>query len=102
VNKIAFTRRAKQQAIEAVLWWKANRLAAPDLLEIELAQEIKRIVDWPLLGRRVLNDRLKNVRATTLKETDTMCTIANWRRAISRCCVSGTQVAVGQNCELPR
>ena len=48
--RVEFTRPASDQASAAELWWRANRPAAPDLFESELAAALEQLASLPLLA----------------------------------------------------
>jgi plasmid stabilization system protein ParE len=63
--------RARRQIERAVRWWRANRPAAPDLLERELAAILDRIARSPELGRSMYppSERLPGLRRVLLSRT---------------------------------
>jgi plasmid stabilization system protein ParE len=54
---ILITPSAHRHIVEAVLWWRANRLEAPGLLEEQLDQALLRLAEKPHLGRRPTSQR---------------------------------------------
>jgi len=53
---------ADEQIEEADLWWRANRLKAPNAIREELDRVNRLIASHPLIGARVTNVSLRGVR----------------------------------------
>ncbi len=60
---------ALAQMEAALVWWKANRDKAPELLARELDAALALIEQVPQCGRRVANKRLPGVRRLLLQRT---------------------------------
>ena len=53
----------------AQLWWRANRMAAPDLLEAEFATALGHLGQQPRIGRRARSRLFGKVRILLLPRT---------------------------------
>jgi plasmid stabilization system protein ParE len=63
---VKILRRAAREIREAVSWWRANRPAAPNLLEEELRAACELLGAQPLVGARATNAALGGVRRVHL------------------------------------
>jgi plasmid stabilization system protein ParE len=50
VSRVELSPRARQQARRIDVWWRANRLAAPDLFAQELIRALEQLAEMPHLG----------------------------------------------------
>lgn len=63
---VDFTRRAAAQTEAANLWWRENRLQAPDALREELERAVQLIALQPEIGATARNTKLAGVRRVLL------------------------------------
>lgn len=60
--RLRFTLRAADEIERADIWWRRNRLAAPDAVRTDLDRVLATLVLQPGVGQRVVNARLAGVR----------------------------------------
>jgi plasmid stabilization system protein ParE len=64
---VVLTRRAERQLEQALVWWKANRLGAPDLLLDEVLRAFDLLAIQPAMGVKARDDRFGAVRRVLLE-----------------------------------
>jgi plasmid stabilization system protein ParE len=67
--ELKFSLRAKRHIRDAAIWWRTNRLAAPDLFDEELLHALEMIELFPDAVERARTRRFPNARVKTLPET---------------------------------
>ena len=67
--KVELTDAATEQAERAAAWWRANRLAAPELFDIELAYSLDLLTKMPPLTQVWADVEGKPVRKVRLPRT---------------------------------
>lgn len=68
--KVAFTPRARRRVVEVRAWWRANRPAAPELFEHELAEAVRALAEQPGLGRVYAAVAGRAMRRLLLRKTE--------------------------------
>ena len=67
--RVEFTDAAGAQVLAADAWWRANRLAAPDLFEADLAAAVEQLASLPLLAAVFAEVEGKVVRRVRMPRT---------------------------------
>jgi plasmid stabilization system protein ParE len=69
-HRVVFTKVAERQTERVGQWWRANRLAAPELFTDELERVQQLIAEVPLIGKPYLQaPRLGGVRRVLLEKS---------------------------------
>lgn len=68
--KVRISPRARRRANSIDKWWRANRLAAPDLFQTELATACRKLAATPTLGIVYQTLRSKVVHRLLLPRTE--------------------------------
>jgi plasmid stabilization system protein ParE len=63
---VVFTRRAAREVEEVARWWTANRLAASDAVEADLAAALTLIGEQPTCGAPTVSRRYRGLRRVHL------------------------------------